>query len=345
LFAGKLYDGVTGHPHEVEVSVDGSALRLSQAGGWSDEVASAQLRRIEGAHGTLRLGRGDRPGWRLVLPLDAAPELQRLLGKEERYGGWIDRVGLVPALVIGGIVTASVVALGYVAPHWIAPHVPMSWERNVGSAIVGDFGDLKCRNPRGQKALEQLVERVSPGATRGPDAIKIAALDVNMFNAAALPGGYIVVFKPAITETDSNALAGILAHEVAHVRRRHVTEALLRELGIGALIRMFAGNLGANAEQLVALSYTRQNEAEADADAIAMLKRAGISPKPTAALFRRLAKESPQFSAQFLQSHPQSAKRAEDFAASFDPKAAYKPALDRDSADALFNLCSKRARS
>ena len=340
MFAGKLYDGVTGHPHEVEVSVDGSALRLSQAGGWSDEVASAQLRRIEGAHGTLRLGRGDRPGWRLVLPLDAAPELQRLLGKEERYGRWIDRVGLVPALVIGGIVTASVVALGYVAPH-----VPMSWERNVGSAIVGDFGDLKCRNPRGQKALEQLVERVSPGATRGPDAIKIAALDVNMFNAAALPGGYIVVFKPAITETDSNALAGILAHEVAHVRRRHVTEALLRELGIGALIRMFAGNLGANAEQLVALSYTRQNEAEADADAIAMLKRAGISPKPTAALFRRLAKESPQFSSQFLQSHPQSAKRAEDFAASFDPKAAYKPALDRDSADALFNLCSKRARS
>jgi predicted Zn-dependent protease len=221
----------------------------------------------------------------------------------------------------------------------------MSWERNVGSAIVGDFGDLKCRNPRGQKALEQLVERVSPGATRGPDAIKIAALDVNMFNAAALPGGYIVVFKPAITETDSDALAGILAHEVAHVRRRHVTEALLRELGIGALIRMFAGNLGANAEQLVALSYTRQNEAEADADAIAMLKRAGISPKPTAALFRRLAKESPQFSSQFLQSHPQSAKRAEDFAASFDPKAAYKPALDRDSADALFNLCSKRARS
>ena len=58
-----------------------------------------------------------------------------------------------------------------------------------------------------------------------------------MFNAAALPGGYIVVFKPAITETDPDALAGVLAHEIAHVRRRHVTEALIRELGIGALIR------------------------------------------------------------------------------------------------------------
>jgi predicted Zn-dependent protease len=76
-----------------------------------------------------------------------------------------------------------------------------------------------------------------------------------------------------------------------------------------------------------------------------MLKRAGISPKPTAALFRRLAKESPQFSAQFLQSHPQSAKRADRFATSFDPIATYRPALDRASADALFNICWKAPAS
>ena len=185
----------------------------------------------------------------------------------------------------------------------------------------------------------------SPGATKGPDGIKVAALDVNVFNAAALPGGYIVVFKPAITGTDPDALAGILAHEVAHVKRRHVAEALIRELGIGALIRMMAGNIGANAEQLVALSYTRSNEAQADADAIQMLRRANISPKPTAALFQRLAKEHEQHlptSAQFLESHPLSAGRAQRFAASFDPKAHYQPALTRDQWDALFDICRPR---
>ena len=149
------------------------------------------------------------------------------------------------------------------------------------------------------------------------------------------------MFKPAITETDSDALAGILAHEVAHVRRRHVTEALLRELGIGSLIRMFAGDLGANAEQLVALSYTRDNEAQADSDAIAMLQRANISPKPTAERFQRLSREAPEFSAQFLQSHPLTSRRARNFAASFDPKAHYQPALGRDESDALFNICWK----
>jgi beta-barrel assembly-enhancing protease len=341
LIEGRLYDGLTGHPHEVAVEFGSAAIRLSQSGGWSDEVDASELKRIDGSPGTLRLGRRDRHGWRLVLTPDAGPAVQALLGKEERYGRWIDRVGLVPALVVGGAITASIVALGYLAPHWLAPHVPMSWERNVGSAIVGDFGKLKCRKNNGQRALEQLVERVAPGATQGPDAIKVAALDVSVFNAAALPGGYIVVFKPAITETDTDALAGVVAHEVAHVRRRHVTEALLRELGIGALIRMFAGNLGANAEQLVALSYTRDNEAQADADAVAMLKRAGVSPRPTADLFRRLEKEAPAYSSEWLQSHPLSGKRAERFAASFDPKVRYQPALGRDESDALFNICWK----
>jgi len=219
--------------------------------------------------------------------------------------------------------------------------VPMSWERNVGNAMVGDFGQLRCRSVNGQHALEALVERVAPGATKGDGAIKVAALDVPMFNAAALPGGHIVVFKPAITETDPEALAGVIAHEVAHVRRRHVTQALIRELGIGALIRLFAGDVGANAQQIVSLSYTRANEAEADADAITMLKRANIDPRPTARLFQRLSKEVPEFSAEFLQSHPASGKRAQRFAASFDPRARYQPALARSDADALFDVCRR----
>jgi Zn-dependent protease with chaperone function len=347
LVEGRLYDGVTGHPHAVAVTFEPAAIRLSNSGGWSDEVEVAQLRRYDPAPDTLRLGRKDQPGWRLLLPLDSAGDLQALLGKEERYGRWVDRVGLIPALVVGGIITAAVLALGYMAPHWIAPHVPMRWERDVGGAIVGDFGDLRCRNADGQKALETLVERVAPGATQGPNGIKVAALNVNVFNAAALPGGYIVVFKPAITETDTDALAGVLAHEVAHVRRRHVTEALLRELGIGAFIRTFAGNVGANAEQIVSLSYTRDNEAQADSDAIAMLRRAHISPKPTAELFAKLSKEQGEgssYSAQFLQSHPLSTARAQKFAASFDPHASYQPALTRDQADALFNICWQRPK-
>jgi Zn-dependent protease with chaperone function len=341
LFEANLYDGVTAHPHSVQATIVDDAIELVQPGGWKDRVEAGLLRRLDFGPSIVRLARTDISGWRLVLPAESADAIKALLGKEERYGRWIDRVGLIPALLIGGAVTASVVALGYVAPRWLAPHVPMSWERNVGDALVGDFGTVRCRNPAGQRALEALVERVAPGSTSGPNAIKVAAINAPVFNAAALPGGHIVVFKPAITETSPEALAGVLAHEVAHVRRRHVTEALLRELGIGALIRLFAGNVGANAEQIVSLSYTRSNEAQADSDAIAMLKRADISPKPTADLFVRLSREVPQFSAEFLESHPLSSKRAAKFAANVDPHAHYRPALSRDQADALFDICRK----
>ncbi|MEO7601995.1 MAG: M48 family metallopeptidase [Sphingomicrobium sp.] len=346
MIHGRLYDGVDAIPHVVEVEVAPGALRLSQPGGWTDTIPGAELKRLDAPGGELRLGRSDRPGWRLILPTETADAFDPLLGRPDRYGRWIDRIGLAPAVAIGALVTAAVVGIGYTAPRLLAPHVPTSWERNVGAGLFGDFGSNRCRSTKGQAALEAMVERVAPGATKGPDAIRIAALDVPIYNAAALPGGYVVVFKPMVTENDTDALAGILAHEIAHVRRRHVTEALIRELGIGALIRLFAGDLGANAQQLVALSYTRSNEAEADSDTVAMLRQANISPRPTAELFRKLSGEDGDLDSrtaiatEFLSSHPLNAERAKAFAKSWRKGTAYKPALDRDSEAALFDICS-----
>src|SRR4051794_5617199 len=152
LIEGKLYDGGTAHPHAVRVTVSGGCLGLSHDGGWSDSIDAAQLKRIEAGPSLLRLGRSDLPGWRLLLPADAEPALAAVLGKRERYGRWIDRIGLIPALVAGGILTASVIAIGYIAPQWIAPHVPMSWERNVGGAVRGGFRDPRGRRAKGPQA-------------------------------------------------------------------------------------------------------------------------------------------------------------------------------------------------
>jgi len=339
-----LYDGASAHRHSINVEPVANGIRLSGAD-WLIDVEAALLQRIDDDRATLRLGRSDRPGWRLVIPGPADPAILSLVARPARYGRWIDRVGLAPALGVFAAIAAGVVAIGYLAPGWIAPYVPRSWEANLGNSIVGDFGDNRCRNPQGEAALTDLVERLEPGATApGPDQIKPAAIDFSMFNAAALPGGHIVVFKGAITETeDADELAGIVAHEIAHVRRRHVTEALIRELGIGALIRLFAGDIGANAQSIVALSYTREDEREADADAIVMLKRAGISPKPTSDLFARLAREHAggEFDAEFLNSHPLTADRAKRFAAAADRGVTYRHALSQAQSDALFNVCWK----
>ncbi len=347
---GTLYDGTTAYPHAVRVGLlSDDRIVVTTDSGHSQSVPLDQLTRSGEGGSTIRLGRSDVPGWRLLLEPPIAPDLLAGLPGSGRFGGWIDRVGLAKAAVGFAVIAAAVLAVGYSAPHWIAPHVPLSWERNLGDAIVGDFGELRCRNPEGQRALNELAERVEPGVTKpGERQIRFAALDVNIFNAAALPGGHIIVFKQAIAETrDPDELAGIIAHEIAHVRRRHVTEALVRELGIGALVRLFAGGIGANAQQIMALRYTRANEAEADADAIQALRRAGIDPRATARLFARLGNDERRgvaLDVEWLESHPASRDRAARFAAAYRPAAKTAPALTQQQGDELFNVCWKGPR-
>ena len=186
MVAARLYDGIDASAHDVVAEAADGALRLTQANGWSDRIDATLLKRLDAPRGELRLGRTDRPGWRLMLPAEAEGEIAGLLARPERYGRWIDRIGLLPAAAIGALVTLAVVAAGYAAPQAIAPHVPASWERNVGAGLFGDFGSNRCRSAKGQKALEALLERIEPGSTMGPDAIRIAAQHP-LYNAAALP--------------------------------------------------------------------------------------------------------------------------------------------------------------
>ena len=332
-----LYDGVTADRRrvDIELTADGLALRGDEG---VDVVAASQLELVDESATALTLSRLDRPGWRLILPQPVDPAVRSILPTGSRYGRWIDRIGLPKATAILGGIAAVVLFVGYSAPAWLAPLVPESWERNLGAVIVGDFGDNACRDPAASRALAKMAERVEPG---GRPPIAMTLIDVGIFNAAALPGGQVVIFDGALEETrDPDALAGVLAHEIAHVRRRHVTQALIRELGIGALIRLFAGDIGANAQQLVSLSYTRANETEADSDAIAALARANIDPRPTAALFRRLGGDPGRFeSIEWLDSHPRTGERAKRFAESWQKGRRYTSALPPAEYKAMRTAC------
>ena len=338
-----FFDGVTADQHDAEVCASEGKLVLV-AGGEAQAIPPDELAIVDEDRGLLTLSRKGQPGWRLILDQPVDQSVRALLPGANRYGGWIDRVGLGRATLVLAGVAGAVLFVGYSAPAWLAPLVPASWEKNLGTALVGDFGDNACRDPAAQRALEKMAVRIEPAA-KAPIAMTL--IDVGVFNAAALPGGQIVIFDGALEETKNpDAMAGVLAHEIAHVRRRHVTQALIRELGIGSLIRLFAGGVGANAQQLVSLSYTRANEAEADADAIAALERADIDPRPTAELFRELSREDSSLdSVEWLNSHPRSKDRARKFAASYRPGRKYMPSLPAADYAAVRKACpAKRDR-
>jgi Zn-dependent protease with chaperone function len=336
------YDGITADRHEVAVEPGEGSLIIVGPGEARTSIPAGELAVSDEDGRLLVLSRAGHPGWRLLFDQPVDPAIRALLPRPARYGSWIDRVGLAKASAILGGIAAFILFVGYSAPAWLAPFVPESWERNLGTAIVGDFGDNACRDPAATEALTRMAARIDP-AGAGHVPITMTLIDVGIFNAAALPGRQIVIFDGALREaTDPDAMAGILAHEIAHVRRRHVTQALIRELGIGALIRLFAGDIGANAQQLVSLSYTRANEFEADGDAIAALDRAKIDPRPTGALFAKLSKNEDAGglgAVEFLNSHPASGDRANRFAAAFHKGTVYTPALTAAEYKAMRTAC------
>lgn len=335
--SGWLYDGESAIRHEVRVQASGRALLIDLADGRRDTVPAERLVHMESRDEGEVFGRSDVAGWRLGL-LEPDGELAHLLPRRQVYGRWIDRLGLVRAAAIGLVLSAAVLFAGSRFPTWAAPLVPMSWEKRFGDTLVGDFGGRFCKGAGGQAALRKLAARLSPKAS----ALNIRVADLPMVNAAALPGGNIVIFRKLLDEAEGpDEVAGVLAHEIAHVEERHVTEALLRELGVGVVIAAFGGGTGANIETLLSARYSRDAEREADDAAIRSLARAGVSPIPAARFFERMASQEGRLAdgLAYLSSHPPSAERQGRFRQSAVRGKDYRPTLSEAEWKALANIC------
>ncbi|NNM77478.1 M48 family metallopeptidase [Sphingomonas sp. ID1715] len=342
-----LYDGSSGVRHEVEVVQDGPVLRIDYAGAPLEDVMLDELSVADRGSAGLTLRRSGNAGWRLKLPAPVDPELDRLFPRGGGYGGWIDRVGLPRALAVFVAGSALVLAGGYFAPTLLAPLVPPSVEKAYGEALVGDFGGKYCSTPLGDAALKRLVASLDPK----PGELNVRVVDAPIVNAAALPAGNIVLFDKLFEVVESpEELAGILAHEIAHVRRRHITAALIREFGVGIFASALGGTTAGRVDGFVALTFTRRAEQDADATAIATLNRAHISPAPTANFFRRLKKAETDLgrfepAMAYLSSHPLSGDRAQRFTEAAHKGEAYRPALSSREWTELRAICSSRPPS
>jgi len=336
-----LYDGETAIRHPVGAERAGSDLLIRFADGDTLALAPSRLVHVESRSGHEVYGRPDAQGWRLGIPAGEVAHLAPVLPRRQRYGGLIDRIGLVPAVAAFLAVSAGVIFAGSKLPEWLAPHIPIGWEKEYGAALVGNLGGKYCNGEGGQAALDKLAVKLSPAAA----SLDIRVVNIDVVNAAALPGGTIVIFEELLAESDGpEDIAGILAHELAHVERRHVTQAMIRDLGLGLVVSALGGNTGGSVNGLLAAGHSRGSERQADSDAIAKLRAAGVDPLPTARFFKKLADGEEKLGRvaqglSYISTHPMSAERQQAFAASREKGRRYQPALTRDEWDALFNIC------
>lgn len=335
------YDGRNALKRWPELRPQGDGFRLVEEGCESDPVSWDDLSFVSGDGGSSVYGHKHLPGWRLGFEGDVPPNITARLPAHSRYGNWIDRIGLIRASVAFAGVAAVALFIGLKTPGWVAPFVPMSWERKLGDAMVGDFGGRFCRTDAGQDALWKLVAKLE-----GPeDAPSVEVANIGMVNAVALPGGRIIIFQGLIEKAKSpEEVAGVLGHEMGHVRHRDTMQALIRQLGLSVILGGFSGDAGGYVNGALALSYGREAEAKADQASIEALRRANISPLDTAGFFNRMAKGEKAMgrmadALSYMSSHPLSDSRRKAFAASHAKNRSYQPALSPAEWRALRTMC------
>jgi predicted Zn-dependent protease len=147
-----------------------------------------------------------------------------------------------------------------------------------------------------------------------------AVVDDGEINAFALPGGPVFVHRGVFrAATNESQLAGVVAHEIAHIAQRHaasqLTKTMLTNWGIGLLGAVLGNTGGAGPTQVAAgllangafLKFSRDDEAEADRVGLDILMRAGWDARGMVELFeilRREARRDPGAVEVFLSTHP-----------------------------------------
>jgi Zn-dependent protease with chaperone function len=138
-------------------------------------------------------------------------------------------------------------------------------------------------------------------------------------NAFALPDGSIVLTDELVgMAANDEAILGVLAHEIGHVEREHSLRRLYRAAGIAALIMLIGGDIGAGAEDilvqgsaLVALSYSRAQENEADRYSVELMVKAGKNPASLVSFLETMRARESKGGSDILSTHPATADRIE----------------------------------
>jgi predicted Zn-dependent protease len=215
--------------------------------------------------------------------------------------------------------------------------------RKVGGRGMGNWYSLETEIRMGKEYAQQVeasvklvqdpvvteyVNRIGQNLVRNSDAqvpFTIKVIDSDEVNAFALPGGFFYVNSGLILAADEEAeLAGVMAHEIAHVAARHATRQITRAqwANIGTIPLIFVGggigyavrSAASLALPLSFLSFQRGFEAEADYLGLQYMYKTGYDPQAFVSFFEKLQakeKKKPGTLAKAFATHPQTPDRIE----------------------------------
>jgi predicted Zn-dependent protease len=227
--------------------------------------------------------------------------------RARRFSGWALIALLFVQTACGGLLAGA--ELG--AREWGAPasaHVETGFnlftpEQDVelGDASAGEVARqiALLRDERANVYVQRLGEKIAAGAPGYRFPYRFVVVASPEVNAFALPGGYVFVNTGAIEAAHTEGeLAGVLAHEIAHVALRHGTnqasKAYVAKTGLSILDALAGGaktRLGQTARayaRTLFLRFNRDSEEQADLEGARLMAAADYDPRDMASFFETL---------------------------------------------------------
>jgi len=254
-----------------------------------------------------------------------------LRGRGEGRSGLIHGLEIVRPRLIGFalavVVLASVIyryalpALVEVAVLVTPPVVPeMMSAGTLKTLDQVTFGPSKLPEAE-QTAIRDDFARIAVNAQGGASRYHLNFRDGGLIgpNAFALPDGNLVLTDQlvALAGSDKEMITAVLGHEIGHVEYKHSLRQLYTAAGVAGLVLLIAGDVGSGVQDiltqgggLLALSYSRQAEAQADRRSVELMLTAGKDPAALSRFFDLLeTKLDDNGKTSMLSTHPGTPER------------------------------------
>ncbi len=352
----KFYDGKTSKAHIVDVVLSGYILHITNVRG--EELAAWSLP-------TLKIIEPPSPPVAGIISSDKYPDARLNI---EAGKGWNYIKSRIPKnkrsnrlpTHLGAFISYSVLAiislafLFFMFPRIIgnlAYLMPEPWENTLGNQVMESMvgNDKICVARAGKDAIDRLTQKIQSKMQR-KISYDIRVIDNSyVTNAFAAPGGHIIIYRSIIEEAGSpEEVAGVLAHEMAHVEQYHTTKALIRNMGLGFTLSMIFGDVGtleSVAQLLSQMSYSREDESAADMRAKEILNAINIDPRGLQDFLIRMSEQEIDLDfkgseyLKYLSSHPDTKERIKSL--SRDGKRKYNAAMSYDDWEDLLSICDE----
>lgn len=240
-----------------------------------------------------------------------------------------------PIILTFFLLLAVPVLLSFIPMSWLNGALTHKQERKIGLMMLPVLTPNTPPAPEAAPAKNLIaIRKLAEHIQNANPSLKEIEFDIHIspspdINAFALPGGIVVMNEGLLRKAESiEEVAGVLAHEMAHVERRHTFKSLANRIGyLGGLV-LLSTIIGADAAiviakgaDLVSLKHSRDDEREADAQGMYFLNNAKVDGKGMISFFRKLhdtettsmggAGATINRSLQFLNTHPLSSERVE----------------------------------